>query len=133
MRADSPARTFASVEKKVGTRREDIHRVAFAHLLALVCLSVLCVCVCVCAQGTWISEDHLFEIGLPSDPFSPVNSVVSSTPIGLELPAKVCHALRNVDSQAVAFFTSYYVLGMDDKREEPNRDICRAQPLAFLK
>lgn len=84
-------------------------------------------------DGQWAAEDYLFEIGLPADPFSPVNSIVSSAPIGLQLLPDVCHALRNVDSQSTAFFASYTIAPMDEQREEPNRDVCRAQPIAFLK
>jgi hypothetical protein len=88
------------------------------------------------ADGQWVSEDHVFEIGVPANPFASVSSTVSSVPIGLEIPADVCHALRNIDddddNDSMAFFASYYVLGMDEKRQEPNREICRKQKAAFL-
>jgi hypothetical protein len=90
------------------------------------------VSVCLVDQGVWTSEDHIFEIGLPSNPFSNAASTISSTPIGLELPPNVCHAIRNLDPSTTGFFASYYVLGMDEKREEPDREVCRKQPKAFL-
>ena len=82
-------------------------------------------------DGDWIAEDHIYEIGIPSNPFGKA-STISSTPIGIQIPPHVCHALRNIDSSTTAFFTSYYVLDQDAKREEPNREICKNQPKAFL-
>lgn len=83
-------------------------------------------------DGKWVSEDHFFEIGLPPSPFDSVDSVVSSVPIGMEIPPHVCHALKNLDTQTTSFIASYFVAGMQDKREEPQRDVCRKQKIAFL-
>lgn len=83
-------------------------------------------------DGKWISEDHFFEIGLPPSPFDSVDSVVSSVPIGFEIHPRVCHALKNLDTQTTGFFASYFVTGMQEKREEPQREVCRKQKSAFL-
>lgn len=82
--------------------------------------------------GTWVTEDHFFEIGLAPSPFDSVDSVVSSVPIGFEIHPRVCHALKNLDTQTTAFFASYFVAGMQDKREEPQREVCRKQKMTFL-
>lgn len=84
-------------------------------------------------DGVWVSEDHIYEIGQPGNPFSPSASTISSMPIGIEIPPNVCHAVRNLDPATTAFITSYYVQDIDAKREEPNRDICKTSAKAFLK
>jgi hypothetical protein len=83
-------------------------------------------------EGVWIFEEHIFEIGVPANPFSTAKSIVSNSPLGIEISPSVCHALKNIDTVTVGFFVSYFVLGSTEKRPEPNREVCKAQPLAFL-
>ncbi len=90
-------------------------------------------------DGVWTSEDHLFEVGVAASPFSTHQSTVSTMPLGIEIPTDTCHALKNIDSPAeeggtgtTAFFASYFVRPMDEKREEPDRDTCRNQKSALL-
>jgi hypothetical protein len=51
--------------------------------------------------------------------------------VAIEMPPNVCHAIRNLDPQATAFFAAYYVMS-PDKIIVPDRDICRKEPKAFL-
>jgi len=87
-------------------------------------------------DGTWVREDVLFEIGTSasSGAFSSSDAVISSTPIGIEILRNTCHALRNMetDPMGVAVFVSYYDMPLDATKEEPERGICRNNPVAFL-
>ncbi len=91
----------------------------------------MCLFVCVCVfcdfEQTWSVEDHLFEIGVNSNPFNPIPATQSTSPIGIELEPNICHALKNIDSSTPAFFAAYFVKDPSADRPVPDKAVCRAQ------
>jgi dTDP-4-dehydrorhamnose 3,5-epimerase-like enzyme len=114
------------------TRGNHMHS-KFSELLVLIQGTFLLRAAQLGNDGVWVSEDHIYEIGQPGNPFSGAASTISSTPIHIEIPANVCHAIRNLDPTTTAFMATYYIQEADAKWEEPNREVCRSSPKAFLK
>ena len=106
---------------------------------------------------SWESEDLLIEVDsslstppspdaqydfLPSLSFHPFSSssfpspglLLSSSPISMRVPPRVCHALRtpNASDVSISFFASYYVRSPLESEEAPDRGVCRGERAAFL-
>jgi hypothetical protein len=100
-------------------------------------------------KGIWNREDHFLKIdsslATPSVPSSPYDYLpsysidqtitYSSSPISLDIPPHVCHALMAINTirkDAPSFFSSYYVVPPHQTVKSPDREVCRNEKMANL-